>query len=202
MIFWVMHTSSLTRNLSGRKGKADNRDRRGSKVDVSDYLWNMYNEHTNQGRHHEAQRTAVSTVVLALAGAVVAVIAQGHFRHTWPLAAFLVLLGLVGALFSQKQAERTRMHITIAGDFRHQLERSLASRGLAALPRGDNITDHLQDIGSNARKKHRERWNWKTGKDDKKALEPRDPLFPLYWFFIALNFLVSILGVAIWFFAP
>ena len=55
-------------------------------MDVSDYLWNMYNEHTSQGWHHEAQRTAVSTVVLALAGAVVAVIAQGHFQRTWPLA--------------------------------------------------------------------------------------------------------------------
>jgi len=112
-------------------------------VDASDYLWNMYNEHTSQGRHHEAQRTAVSTVVLALAGAVVAVIAQGHFRRTWPLAAFLILLGLVGALFSQKQAERTRMHITIAGAFRHQLEQSLTSRGLTVLPRGDDLAVSL-----------------------------------------------------------
>lgn len=50
-------------------------------MDISDYLWNMYNEHTTQGRHHETQRTAVSTVVLGLAGAVVAFIAQAHFQH-------------------------------------------------------------------------------------------------------------------------
>ena len=171
-------------------------------MDVSDYLWNMYNEHTSQGRHHEAQRTAVSTVVLALAGAVVAVIAQGHFRHTWSLAAFLILLGLVGALFSLKQAERTRMHITIAGAFRHQLEQSLTSRGLAARPRGDDIAGNLAGIGKNARQEHRDKWNWKTGRDDKGAAEPRDPIFPLYWFFIALNLLVSMLGVAIWVIAP
>lgn len=171
-------------------------------MDVSDYLWNMYNEHTSQGRHHETQRTAVSTVVLALAGAVVAVIAQGHFQHTWPLAAFLILLGLVGALFSLKQAERTRMHITIAGAFRRQLELSLVSRGPTAAAQGDEIMSQLKYIGSNARKKHREEWNWKTGKDDKKQPEPGDPLFPLYWFFIALNLLVSILGVAIWVIGP
>jgi Flp pilus assembly protein TadB len=171
-------------------------------VDVSDYMWNMYNEHTSQGRHREAQRTAVSTVVLALAGAVVAVIAQGHFRHICSLAAFLILLGLVGALFSQKQAERTRMHITIAGEFRHQLERSLASRGPPARPRGDDIADQLKDVGSKARQKHRGNWNWKTGRDDKLAAQPRDPLFPLYWFFIVLNLLVSILGVAILVIAP
>jgi hypothetical protein len=163
----------------------------------------MYNEHTSQGRHHETQRTAVSTVVLALAGAVVAVMSQGHFRHTWSLAAFLILLGLVGALFSLKQAERTRMHITIAGAFRHQLELSLISRDPTAPAQADEITkQQLKYIGSNARKKHREEWNWKTGKDDKKKPEPGDPLFPLYWFFIALNLLVSILGVAIWVIMP
>jgi hypothetical protein len=171
-------------------------------VDVSDYLWNMYNEHTSQGRHHETQRTAVSTVVLALAGAVVAVMAQGHFRHTWSLAAFLILLGLVGGLFSLKQAERTRMHITIAGAFRHQLERSLGSQDLAAPPQSDEITQHLKYIGSNARNKHQAEWNWKTGKDDRKKPESPDPIFPLYWFFIVLNLLVSILGVAIWIIAP
>ena len=171
-------------------------------MDVSDYLWNMYNEHTTQGRHHETQRTAVSTVVLALAGAVVAVVAQGHFRHTWSLAVFLILLGLVGALFSLKQAERTRMHITIAGYFRKQLELSLASRGMTVSSTGDEITSQLKSIGSNAREKHRAEWNWKTGRDDKNAREQRDPLFPLYWFFIALNLLVSILGVAIWVIAP
>jgi hypothetical protein len=171
------------------------------KVDVSDYLWNMYNEHTSQGRHHETQRTAVSTVVLALAGAVVAVIAQGHFRHIWSLAAFLILLGLVGALFSLKQAERTRMHITIAGEFRRQLEQSLANRNSTAPTQGE-VANNLKSIGSNARRKHREEWNWKTGKDDKKVREQADPLFPLYWFFIALNLLVSILGIAIWVIVP
>jgi hypothetical protein len=44
--------------------------------------------------------------------------------------------------------------------------------------------------------------NWKTGKDDKKAPEPPDPIFPLYWFFIVLNLLVSVLGIAIWIIAP
>lgn len=171
-------------------------------MDVSDYLWNMYSEHTSQGRHHETQRTAVSTVVLALAGAVAAVIAQGHFRRTWPLAAFLISLGLVGALFSQKQAERTRMHITIAGAFRYQLEQSLTSQGLTVLPRGDDLAVYLESINKNGRRKHRDKWNWKTGKDDKGAVESKEPLFPLYWFFIALNFLVSMLGVAIWVIAP
>jgi hypothetical protein len=42
----------------------------------------------------------------------------------------------------------------------------------------------------------------KPGKDDKKAPEPPDPIFPLYWFFIVLNLLVSILGIAIWVIAP
>ena len=171
-------------------------------MDVSEYLWNMYSEHTNQGRHHETQRTAVSTVILALAGAVVAVVGQGQFRHTWALAAFLILLGIVGALFSLKQAERTRMHITIAGAFRYHLERSLSSHSSTAPSPGGDIMEHYMGIGTEAREKHRKGWNWRTGKDDKKKAEPRDPLFPLYWFFIVLNLLVSVLGVAIWIIAP
>ena len=94
------------------------------------------------------------------------------------------------------------MQITIAGAFRRQLERSLTSRGSAApLPSGD-IIDHLKDIGETARQEHRDSWNWKTGKDNRKKPESREPLFPLYWFFIMLNLLVSTLGAAIWVIAP
>jgi len=93
------------------------------------------------------------------------------------------------------------MHITIAGAFRKQLEQTLVSRDLAVSPQSE-IANNLKSIGSNARQKHREEWNWKTGKDDKRAREPADPLFPLYWFFIALNLLVSILGIAIWVIVP
>src|SRR5450759_4752098 len=76
-------------------------------VDATDYLWNMYNEHVTQGRHHEAQRTGVTTVVLALAGAVTAFIAQGHLEHAWTLAAFLIALG-VPVSYTHLRAHETR----------------------------------------------------------------------------------------------
>jgi hypothetical protein len=95
-------------------------------MEETEYLWRMYNEHTTQGRHHELQRTGVSTVVLALAGAVVAFLSQPTSSELrWPMAAFLVALGLFGAGFSLKQTERTRLHITIAVAYRKEMESRL-----------------------------------------------------------------------------
>ena len=89
------------------------------------------------------------------------------------------------------------MHITIAGEFRKQLEQSLAGRDQSVLPQSE-IANNLESIGTNARESHRKEWNWKTGKDDRSKRKEADPLFPLYWFFILLNLLVSLLGIAIW----
>jgi hypothetical protein len=167
-------------------------------MDDSEYLWRMYNEHTTQGRHHELQRTGVSTVVLALAGAVVAFLSQpASSELRWPMAAFLVALGLFGAGFSLKQTERTRLHISIAGAYGRELESRLQSPQHKHTP--------LDTINSDARRQHNLDWNWRTGEDDRnkgigRSSSDRDPLFPLYWFFIALNLLVAVLGVAIWVF--
>jgi hypothetical protein len=76
-------------------------------LDKKEFLWNMYNEHVTQGRHHETQRTAVVTVVLALAGAVIAYLAQAKTSAVqWPMSVFLIILGIFGAGFSLKQTER------------------------------------------------------------------------------------------------
>jgi hypothetical protein len=54
-------------------------------MDIPEYLWRMYNEHRTQQRHHETQRGAVTTVTLALAGAVVAFVSQTSARlPAWP----------------------------------------------------------------------------------------------------------------------
>jgi hypothetical protein len=166
-------------------------------MDVEEFLWRMYNEHTTQGRHHEVQRTAVSTVVLALAGAVVAFVSQtvNSLQAVWPIAVFLIVLGAYGALFSLKQAERTRLHITVADAYRKSLEDHLVSAGGQA----------IRHLNSNARKLHNRKWNWRSGRDDRsiggqgeqEADDPRSPLFPLYWFFILLNALVAVVGVLI-----
>jgi hypothetical protein len=166
-------------------------------VDATDYLWNMYNEHVTQGRHHEAQRTGVTTVVLALAGAVTAFIAQGHLEHAWTLAAFLIALGVLGALFSLKQTERTRLHITVGTAFGRQLELRLTPEDISSAattpgippstvsspasiqkpPTHGGSTDDrpwmdgivpLLEIEKLSRDWHDNRWNIRTRKDDMK----------------------------------
>jgi hypothetical protein len=205
-------------------------------VDDTDFLWNMYNEHTTQAKHHETQRTAIVTVVLALAGAVIAYLANVKTSAPlWPISAFLVVLGLFGAVFSLKQTERARMHTHIAGKYRRRLERCLDK--------------NVARIGTAARTDHNEKWFWLTGRDDKNEYEwkrwrykrkprrkkqraekeessippastervpvkeataaatereaedqdqDREPMFHLYWFFIGLSALVTILGIVTW----
>ena len=93
----------------------------------AEVLWRMCNEHYTQARHHETQRSTMSQIILAVAAALVgfsgstAASPQGR----WAVALFIVLVGLFGALFSMKQYERSRFHMTAAGLHRRQLEKEI-----------------------------------------------------------------------------
>jgi uncharacterized membrane protein YeaQ/YmgE (transglycosylase-associated protein family) len=158
-------------------------------MEIPEYLWRMYNEHRMQQRHHETQRGAVTTVTLALAGAVVAFLSQTSARlPAWPLAVFLIVLGVFGAAFSLKQAERSRLHAFIARAYRGQLEKEMATSNFT--------TEMLNSLDVNAREEHRQKWNWRTGGIGGKGTE-RDPLFRLYWFFFVFNMLIAAAGAVI-----
>jgi len=157
-------------------------------MEISEYLWRMYNEHRTQQRHHETQRGAVTTVTLALAGAVVAFTGETSARlPAWPLAVFLIVLGLFGATFSLKQAERAQLNASIALVYRRRLEQELET--------SDFTAEMLNSLDVDARKAHRQKWNWRTGRVEMGS--ERGPLFRLYWFFVALNMLIVTAGVVI-----
>jgi hypothetical protein len=91
-------------------------------MDKSDLFWGMYQEHTTQGRHHEAQRTSANTIIAAVAGGVVALIGNKDITVAkGPLAAFLIALGLFGVIFTLKQTERSKFHIRMAKEYREEL---------------------------------------------------------------------------------
>jgi len=139
--------------------------------DKNDILWGMYQEHTTQGRHHEVQRASLTNIVIVVAGGIIAFIAQGGVtRDKWIMAAFLIVLGCFGALFSAKQYERSRFHITAAGLYRKELE---------------SLTPiDLTTIRNNAEKKHKGEYPW---------LES----IRLYWLWIIVHLLIAGLGVVL-----
>ena len=158
-------------------------------MDIPEYLWRMYNEHRTQQRHHETQRSAVTTATLALAGAVVAFLSQtSTLFPAWPLGVFLIVLGLFGAAFSLKQAERSQLNAFLAQAYRRRLEEELETR--------ERTAQVLNSLDLKARQEHRQKWTlWTAGVRDKGG--KRDPLFRLYWFFVVLNLLVVAAGIVI-----
>jgi len=140
-----------------------------SNKDESDFLWGMYQEHTTQGRHHEVQRTTMTSVLVAIAAGVLAFISNKDVPLIkWPLALFLIITGCFGAVFSAKHTERARLHMSIAGSYRTTLEAMLGN-GLAS-------------IRERAETKHRKEW---------RRMERRR----LHNFFIGLHLLIAMLGL-------
>lgn len=91
--------------------------------DETEIWWGMYVEHATQGRHHEQQRTAVTSFFAALAAGVVGVITHDKCINLsdLPLALFLVITGVFGAFFSAKQYERYNLHMQRARVYRNAL---------------------------------------------------------------------------------
>ena len=84
----------------------------------------MYKECCAQGRHHEVQRTAITTVCFTFAGAAVGFIArdgQVKHEHFW-LSIFLMALGALAALISYKQYERFRWAMDRAAEYRKAID--------------------------------------------------------------------------------
>jgi hypothetical protein len=84
----------------------------------------MYKECCNQGRHHETQRSAMTTVCFGFASAALAYIAKsnGPSRDMLGLSVFLTILGLVAALLTYKQYERFRLAMDRAEQFRNAID--------------------------------------------------------------------------------
>lgn len=140
--------------------------------DKTDFLWGMYQEHTTQGRHHETQRASVTNFIIIVAGATLAFVAnKGVTKDQWVLAAFLILIGIFGILFSTKQYERFRFHIISASKYKAELETIF----------GDN----LDNIREKAKEEHGKRFLSIFIK------------LRLYYFWIFFHVLIVILGLVL-----
>ncbi len=86
----------------------------------------FWTEHRNQMRQSETQRATLTNYILALAAALSGFIVQQDFGSgTWPLALFIGLCGLYGALAAAKYHERANYHLAQA----RELTRVLVAAG-------------------------------------------------------------------------
>lgn len=95
-----------------------------------DMFFKMYQEHCTHARHHETQRSTVSTILLAIAAGVMGLVKYDEKIDSldFPLSIFLIVLGLFGALFCLKQSERFRLHTDRAKKYREAVDELLPDR--------------------------------------------------------------------------
>jgi len=139
--------------------------------DTEEILWRLCQEHYTHGRHHETLRATTTNILLVIAGGIVAIIAhdQQPTLRQLPLTLFMVVLGLVGALFTAKYHERFDMNMQRARGYRDALETLLPATNIKKIK---TAADAISE------KKHRFLFGLR-----------------LYRFWIALHLLVAALGL-------
>jgi ABC-type bacteriocin/lantibiotic exporter with double-glycine peptidase domain len=97
-------------------------------LELDEYLWRMMNEHMTQARQQETLRSSMTTLLVTLSGALVALVTFDRqlTPSDLPAACLQVFLGVFGVLFSAKHYERFNFHISRVRTFRAELEKRLA----------------------------------------------------------------------------
>lgn len=93
--------------------------------DEAELYWRMYQENTNQGRHHETQRATVTTILASVAAATLAFMRPNTLPLSngyLPFAIFLIIIGIFGAVVTRKQYERFTLHMRRAAGYRDAIE--------------------------------------------------------------------------------
>jgi hypothetical protein len=107
--------------------------------DLKDVIVCMFNEHTAHGRHHESQRAIVSSLVITLASALIALIGFDNDLkpNDLPAAIMIVVLGLFGVIFTLKEYERAVFHMNRARLYRVKLENIFPDLSIEDLKEGE-----------------------------------------------------------------
>ena len=139
----------------------------------NDILICMYQEHLKQARHQENQRSTMANLILIISTGLLGVIAldKTFSFSDLPLAIFLFFLGLYGAIFTIKYYERFKLHYERSRNIRKEFDRRFKDLGISGLQK----------------------------EADKKTKEFFPIMFKLrlYWLWISLLLIVSILGLGL-----
>lgn len=144
-------------------------------MDDKDLLWNFYHEHTTHGRHHENQRQAATTTLLAIAAGSLGLagLNQTIDRGDRPLALLLVLTGVWGFIFILKHYERFRLHMIYARLYRRALDQAEPTLAIEQNHRAGE-------------KEHESEWQ--------RGLKRWIHRSHLYWFWASIPLVIALIG--------
>jgi len=93
-------------------------------ADDSDVLLKFYEEQRIYGRQSEDQRATITNIVLIVASALLGFISQNKlFLTTLPLTILLIVIGIYGAVASEKLYERFQLHDKRSKKLRDQIDK-------------------------------------------------------------------------------
>lgn len=98
-------------------------------------LWGLYQENRAASRHHEDQRTATASMLVAVCAAVIAVVTLDRVV-SWsdlPLTLLLTAIGAFGVALSLKQYERCQLHRLRAKRILERIDETFGETGASAL---------------------------------------------------------------------
>jgi uncharacterized protein YacL len=100
-----------------------------------DILWKNCQEHWQQGRHHELQRSSVANVLIAISGAVIGLVTfdKSIDISDAPLTIFLIVIAVFGVVFSAKHYERFSFHIRRAKGYREKINNFFPDANLSEI---------------------------------------------------------------------
>lgn len=134
----------------------------GERAEV-DVLLRHYEEHSRQRRHHEDMRAQATSIMVAIAGGVIALAGlDGLSTADIPSGVLVITLALLGVLLSLKHYERFRWHSAISDELRAEIDRALVDPSGSPRPptevSRDASTKHFSDwtaTGEIRRGRHR-----------------------------------------------
>jgi hypothetical protein len=110
-----------------------------SKPEV-DVLLKLYEEQWTQVRHLENQRATVTNLIVVIASAILGfIVQQGLSVEIIPVSLLLIVLGIYGALTSEKYYERIQLCIKRSTVFRDQVDKTYPKMNLAQIMKEFNV---------------------------------------------------------------
>lgn len=115
-------------------------------------IWTrMYEEQVRHARHHETMRAQSTHLIVVISAALLAFLsstAASNGPH-WLLGVLVIVLNVYGLIMSLKHYERSRLHVTVAAQYRDVISDNSAADDLK-----------LNDVRRAGHKAHEERFSW------------------------------------------
>jgi uncharacterized membrane protein len=112
---------------------------RQSKSEVDVFL-KLYEEQWTQVRHLENQRATATNFIVVIASAIIGfIVQQGLSVAILPVSLLLIVLGIYGALTSEKYYERIQLCIKRSTVFRDQIDKLQPKMNLAQVMKEYNV---------------------------------------------------------------